>query len=223
MCTANAKVNQRVVAGNNIALHNAAGMQLAAVIATTPSLRDCSSCYCSVALMCTCSSRPTAAAVQAVCLTWLHHISDSLRWRLHTELSNLRSTAPQCLHVQLTHCQARQLMRVKPQAYALQGLVMPHGSFTHRIRTRIRVHPSTHHSLRLQMARPKKRERDTRERDAAASIVAGVGSVPVDRPAPGVGQDNEEAAVDSIQAAEVGRRLQRRDEAVPAADACIRF
>ncbi len=35
-------------------------------------------------------------------------------------------------------------------------------------------------------------------------------------PAPGIGQHDEEAAVDGVQAAEVRRRLQRRDEAVPA-------
>ena len=66
------------------------------------------------------------------------------------------------------------------------------------------------------MARPEEGERDAGQRDARADVVPRVGAVPVDGPAPEVGQDDEEAAIDGVQATEVGRRLQRRYKAVPA-------
>ena len=74
---------------------------------------------------------------------------------------------------------------------------------------------SARQSLRLQVARPEESKRDAGQRDAGADVVPRVGAVAVDGPAPEVGQDDEEAAVDGVQAAKVGRRLQRRYEAVP--------
>ena len=79
-------------------------------------------------------------------------------------------------------------------------------------------------SLSAAVARPEERKRHAHNRDAGANKIPPVGFLAVHDPAPAVGQDDEEAAVDGVQAPEVRRRLQRRDEAVPALrKLCVSF